>query len=321
MPKISVIIPVYNVEKYLRECLDSVINQTLKDIEIICVNDGSPDKSIDILREYEQKDNRIVVIDKKNEGVGITRNKGIDIAKGEFVCFMDPDDLYPTDDILEVLCNKAVENNVKICGGEFSKFVDGTHYYRQDFSCSLNGYLFDKDGIVNYKDYQFDYGYHRFIYKREFLLGNSIYFPSYKRFQDPPFFVNAMINAGIFYAVDKVTYGYRYGHTEVKWTSEKINDLLLGLLDDMSYAKKYDLKKLELYTKKRFKEHYKLCGQLVNVNTLKMCFCIMGVSLFFAIFAELLRRMLQTFFSIKNRNQRKVITILGVKIKIKRNKK
>ena len=77
MAKVSVIIPVYNVEKYLRECLDSVVNQTLKDIEIICVNDGSTDNSLEILKEYAQKDNRIIVIDKVNEGVSIARNLAV----------------------------------------------------------------------------------------------------------------------------------------------------------------------------------------------------------------------------------------------------
>lgn len=125
MPKVSVIIPVYNVEKYLRECLDSVINQALKDIEIICVDDGSPDNSLSILKEYANKDKRFVLIEQNNKGVATARNNAIDKATGEFVCFMDPDDYYPDDKVLETLYSKAVENNVYICGGEFSAFIDG----------------------------------------------------------------------------------------------------------------------------------------------------------------------------------------------------
>ena len=83
MPKVSVIIPVYNVEKYLRKCLDSVCAQTLEDIEIICVNDCSPDDSIEILKEYASKDNRIKIIDfKENRGVAVSRNEAIKIATG-----------------------------------------------------------------------------------------------------------------------------------------------------------------------------------------------------------------------------------------------
>ena len=80
MPKISVIIPVYNVEKYLRECLDSVVNQTLKDIEIICVNDGSTDNSLDILNEFSNKDNRVKIINKTNGGLSSARNAGMAVA-------------------------------------------------------------------------------------------------------------------------------------------------------------------------------------------------------------------------------------------------
>ena len=133
MPKISVIIPVYNVEKYLRECLDSVINQTLKDIEIICVNDGSTDSSMAILQEYSSKDARIVIINQENMGVGKARNIAIDRATGQFVCFVDSDDYYPTDDILETLYNKAIENNVKICGGELAKFTNENPELKQNF--------------------------------------------------------------------------------------------------------------------------------------------------------------------------------------------
>ena len=93
MVKISVIIPVYNNEKYLKECLDSVCHQTLTDIEIICINDGSSDGSLNILNEYS-KDDRIIVIDQTNQGPAIARNRGLDIAKGEYIGFLDSDDIY-----------------------------------------------------------------------------------------------------------------------------------------------------------------------------------------------------------------------------------
>ncbi len=97
MAKVSVIIPVYNVEKYLRECLDSVINQTLSDIEIICVNDGSTDNSLAILEEYAQKDTRIKIISKRNEGAGKARQAAIKKASGEYLAFLDGDDYYKSD--------------------------------------------------------------------------------------------------------------------------------------------------------------------------------------------------------------------------------
>ena len=102
-PKISVIIPVYNVEKYLSECLDSIVNQTLKDIEIICVNDGSTDNSLSILQEYASKDKRIKIIDKENEGQGYARKVGLDIVSGEYILFCDSDDKYFLNNVFEKL--------------------------------------------------------------------------------------------------------------------------------------------------------------------------------------------------------------------------
>ena len=113
MIKVSVIVPVYNVEKYLKRCLDSLVNQTLSDIEIICVNDGSTDGSAQILEEYAQKDNRIKVITQINSGVSEARNVGIKQATGEFIGYVDPDDfIEPV--FYEKLYNSAVENNCDI---------------------------------------------------------------------------------------------------------------------------------------------------------------------------------------------------------------
>ena len=92
-PKISIIVPIYNVEKYLRECLDSLIHQTLKEIEIICVNDGSTDNSAQILEEYRLKDNRIKVIHKENGGLGSAYNLGIEKATGGYIGFVESDDV------------------------------------------------------------------------------------------------------------------------------------------------------------------------------------------------------------------------------------
>lgn len=250
MPKVSVIIPIYNVEEYIKQCLDSVINQTLKDIEIICINDGSPDNSLVIIKEYASKDNRFIIIDRENRGVGKSRNEGIEKASGEFVCFMDPDDFYPEMDILETLYTKAKENNVLICGGEFANYKNGELV--QNYEYNLAGYLFEESGVIDYKNYQFDYGYHRFIYSREFLIKNDIYFPNYKRFQDPPFFVKAMVTAEYFYAVDKITYAYRAGYKKIKWTKNRVCDFLEGLTDNFKIAKQNNLSKLKEYTEMRF---------------------------------------------------------------------
>ena len=111
MPKVSVIIPIFNVEKYLKKCLDSVINQTFKDIEIICVNDGSTDNSLKILEEYSKLDNRIKIINKSNGGSSSARNAGLTIANAEYCYFIDSDDWLELN-TLEKLYNIMISNDV-----------------------------------------------------------------------------------------------------------------------------------------------------------------------------------------------------------------
>ena len=108
--KVSVILPVYNASDYLHQCMDSIVGQTLKDIEIICVDDGSTDNSLDILKEYEQKDKRVKVIQQKNAGAGAARNNGLSIATGEYLSFLDSDDFFEPD-MLEKAYEKAKEEN------------------------------------------------------------------------------------------------------------------------------------------------------------------------------------------------------------------
>ena len=112
-PKVSVIIPVYNTEKYLRECLDSVVNQSLRDIEIICINDGSTDASLSVLEAYREKDSRITVISQVNEGPSSARNTGMRKARGTYLSFVDSDDCLDRS-ALEKLFNTAQENGLDI---------------------------------------------------------------------------------------------------------------------------------------------------------------------------------------------------------------
>ena len=100
MPEVSIIIPVYNVEKYIRQALDSVVNQTFKDIEIICVDDCTPDRSFEIVREYAAKDTRIKLLSlSENSGGGTARNRALETASGRYVMFLDPDDWFAQDSV------------------------------------------------------------------------------------------------------------------------------------------------------------------------------------------------------------------------------
>ena len=113
MPKISIIVPVYNVEKYLRKCVDSILNQTFKDFELILVDDGSIDTSGKICDEYNLKDNRIKVIHKENGGLSSARNAGLDIAQGEYIGFVDSDDWIELD-MYEELYKICKENDTDV---------------------------------------------------------------------------------------------------------------------------------------------------------------------------------------------------------------
>ena len=117
MSKISIIVPVYNTEKYLSKCLNSLIKQTYKDIEIIVVNDGSKDKSLEIAKKIAKQDNRIKVFNKENGGLSSARNFGIEKASGEYIGFVDSDD-YIKENMFEILYNMIKEANAKIaiCG-------------------------------------------------------------------------------------------------------------------------------------------------------------------------------------------------------------
>lgn len=266
--KISVIIPVYNMEEYLEQCLDSVLLQTLEDIELVCVNDGSTDGSLDILKSYAEKDDRVVIVDRPNTGVGKARNDGIDRARGEFVIFMDPDDFYPDDDILEALYKNAKKHKVQICGGSFSELHENGNV-RTKWTGLLDSYTFYEDRLMRYDEYQFDFGYHRFIYSRQMLNDHGIRFPLYKRFQDPPFMVKAMITAGEFYAMSKVTYRYRWGHQNLKWDEQRTYDVLCGLCDNLRMSADAGLRRLHTITFERLTREF-LTPIALNISSPKI---------------------------------------------------
>lgn len=126
--KVSVIVPVYNVEDYLEECIQSIRNQTLKDIEIICVDDGSTDRSYDILTKLQKKDDRIVVLKQKNKFAGVARNKGIEIARGEYLVFLDSDDFFE-ETLLEHMYEACVHAQADICVCDADNYDNSTKKY------------------------------------------------------------------------------------------------------------------------------------------------------------------------------------------------
>lgn len=241
-PIISVIVPVYNNAPYLKQCLTSITEQTLHDIEIICINDGSTDDSENILLEYAEHDKRVKVLSTENGGAAKARNKGLEIAHGEFVCFMDSDDYYPSSDILETLYNNANKYGVKISGGSIGYFTPDSpdlKLVHWDLKQS-----FAREAVVKYRDYQYDYGYTRYIFNRDFLASNNLTFPEYSYFEDPPFLVKAMILAEQFCTTSMISYAYRCDYKTTTWNRKKVSDYIKGLKDIWELSIQHKLPRL-----------------------------------------------------------------------------
>ena len=174
MPKVSILIPIYNVEKYLRQCLESVINQTLKDIEIICINDGSTDNSPEIIKEFAAKDSRIKVIDKQNTGYGHSMNCGLKMAQGEYIGIIESDDFTELN-MFEVLYNHAKKSDAEIVRSNHFEQVDKHFKFLEIFHQDTYNQIFTPR-LQNYKFFSRQVAVWSGIYKRDFLSKNEIYF-------------------------------------------------------------------------------------------------------------------------------------------------
>ncbi len=259
---ISVILPIYNAEPYLQACIDSIVGQTLEDIEIICVNDGSTDGSEAMLLAMAEKDPRIKVFSQENQGAAIARNQGMKMATGEYIAFMDPDDWYPDNNVLDLLYRTAKEQDVLICGGGLEGYIDGEKNLNMTKG---DQFQFRESGLVSYRDYQFDHGYTRFIYKRSFLEEHGIVFPDYRRYQDPPFMVRAMCMAGSFYALKEPVYCYRMEYRKLVLSGRKGVDFLKGLKDVAEFAAEKNLDILFQTTVQRLNDCF-LWDVFPNIN-------------------------------------------------------
>ncbi len=174
-PKVSILVPIYNVEKYLAECLESIINQTLKDIEIICINDGSKDNSLQIIEEYARKDSRIKIIDKPNSGYGDSMNRGLELASGKYIGIVESDDVA-SNDMFESLYSLAITNDVDLVKSDFY------YYYSKKNQARHAGRISKKNvgRVFSVKDdtsvLSIVPSIWSGIYKREFLNENNIKF-------------------------------------------------------------------------------------------------------------------------------------------------
>ena len=202
MKKISIIVPVYNVEQYLKKCLDSLVNQTLDSIEIIVINDGSLDNSKEIIKRYQKKYNdKIVFIDNKNQGIGKTRNEGIKKARGEYLAFVDSDD-YVDINMYKNYYEFAKENNLDIVTGDYIKVKKKEILFKTLYFNISN---INKNPELLIK---LDYGPCNKIFKRDIVLNNNILFEENLKYEDMPFLAKALYNANKIGHINKSYYHY-----------------------------------------------------------------------------------------------------------------
>ncbi len=224
MVAISIVIPVYNIEKYLRECLNSLVNQTFKDFEVICVNDGSKDNSLEILNEYAQKDSRFKVVSQENSGSGSARNNGLSQAQGKYVQFLDGDDYFEPK-MLETLYNLAEENGLDIAVCSSKKVDDeGNITETKNPNSPLNLAKLKLNKVYSYKDYPDDVfslinsAPWNKLYLRKMLTENKLLFPKLTGPDDLCFVYMATVCAKRIMAIDEAFINYRYNRPGSAYT-------------------------------------------------------------------------------------------------------
>ena len=237
--KVSVIVPVYNTEKYLRKCLESVLFQTLKEIEIILINDGSKDNSHLICEEYRKRDKRIIYVNKKNEGCSATRNIGISMAKGEYIAFVDSDDFIEKD-MYKIMYDKAKEDNldILICG---IKLLDENYKFLRGITPKKQSKLIDyqKSGEGNCFNSQSNK-----LYKKSFILKNNIFFPISTHMGEDLFF-----NIKAFYFTKKIDiieglyYNYYNNLSSVTHNLNKKFEIFITLHEIFNFFKEVEREK------------------------------------------------------------------------------
>lgn len=250
MIKVSIAIPVYNCEEYIEQCIRSVLNQTLKELEIICINDGSTDRSSTIIESLQREDARIYQLHQENQGAGAARNRAIQEASGKYIAFLDADDYYLDVKALDIMFHICETKRISACGS-LRKRRRGEI---EEPEILFQGAVADKK--LAYQDFQLDYNYQSFLFLKDFLIVNNIFFPRYRRFQDPPFLVKVLYEAGSFYIADTYLYCYRALDMTPRFNPLKVRDLLNGLMDNLQFAQEHNLDILFRNTVQRLEDEY-----------------------------------------------------------------
>lgn len=239
---ISIVVPVYNTEAYLKKCLDSIINQTYKNLEIILINDGSDDDSLEICREYEKKDKRIKVYNQKNKGVSYTRNKGIKLSSGKYIGFVDSDDIISLN-MYEYLYKSITESNSKMSICDFTRFSDSPLFEEVYKSKKLSK-------ITALKELLIDKEIASHVVDKLYLktLFDDIKFPLNKKYEDIATAYKLFLKCDFISYVPLKLYGYYFRDNSITghYNKDSVIDYISAV--DERYKDLYDYnKEVNLY--------------------------------------------------------------------------
>lgn len=257
--KVSIIVPIYNVETYLEKCLDSLTSQTLNEIEILAINDGSTDRSLEILEKYAKRDSRIIILNKENGGLSDARNYAFPYIHGEYVGFVDSDD-YVDLQMYEVMFKRAVESSADIVECNLH------HTYDDNEDTEIGRHIYDKkDLIMNGRSVVWNK-----IYKTSWLLGTGVTFPKGLIYEDVNFYCKIVPFLGKIEYVDDAFVHYVQRGTSINNYQTLKTMQIFDILDDI-YA---------FYVDNGFIEEYKdsleflytrilLCSSLSRMSRIK----------------------------------------------------
>lgn len=221
MPEFSIIIPVYNVEQYIKECLDSVFNQSFKDFEVIVVNDGTKDNSMDIVKNYDVK-----IINQKNKGLSSARNHGVQLAKGKYILFLDSDDYLEKDTLKEI--HKSLKNNPDIVRFQIQE-VNENHKITKFKEEPFNG-LSGEEAFKKIVNYHFVENAWCYAIKRSYYLQEKYMFKEETIHEDFGLIPLVIIKASIVNSINYIGYNYRIrngsimNNNDYEKTKKKVND-------------------------------------------------------------------------------------------------
>ncbi len=248
MVKVSVIVPVYKTERYLDVCLDSLINQTFEDFEVVCVNDGSPDNCLNILRQYAKLDKRIKIYSQKNKGLSAARNTGMKYAKGEYITFVDSDD-YLSPLALERMVNNITENDSDyMFSYVYQVYPDRGFFWElpniKEFQQHIKTPVFCEEDLGAEFYLKVIYSAWAKMYKKEFIKNFS--FPEGLIFEDMPFFAKCYLNAKRISYDFEPLYFYRKTQNSIITSAGdnfidifKINKMVTRIFEEAGKLKKY----------------------------------------------------------------------------------